>query len=96
MPIYVYKNSKTGELIEDLRPMSERNEPLILEDGTVCERCFDEEQTIDEKKRIRRQYKGTRGHEGFEVDPSYYKALNPKYVKFKDGHREKYDPNKHC
>lgn len=94
MPLYIYKNSKTGELIEELRPMSECNDPLILEDGTVCERDYGGEQTVDDKRR--RQYRGTRGHEGFEVDPDYYKIVKPKYVKFKDGHREKYDPNKHC
>ena len=33
--------------------------------------------------------------ECFEADPDYVKHLNPKYVKFRDGHRELFDPNKH-
>ena len=94
MPIYVYLHPQTGELIEELRPMKECNEPLILEDGTVCERDYSGEQTVDKKRR--RDYRGVRGHEGFEVDPSYYKTLNPKRVRFKDGHTEKYNPTKHC
>ena len=33
--------------------------------------------------------------ECFEADPDYVRSANPKYVKFNDGHRERYDPNKH-
>jgi len=94
MPIYIYKHPDTGEIIEELRPMSESDKPLVLEDGTVCHRYFGGELTQDDKRR--RQYRGTNGHEGFEVDPDYYKALRPKRVRFKDGHSEPYDPTKHC
>ena len=94
MPLYLYQHPHTGELLEELRSMDQRNDPLVLEDGTVCERYSGGE--IQEDKKRRRQYRGTKGHEGFEVDPDYYKIVNPKYVKFKDGHREKFDPNKHC
>jgi len=94
MPIYIYRHPKTGDLIEELRPMSECKKPLVLADGTICERVFGGEQTINNKRR--RQYRGVRGHEGFEVDPDYYKALNPKKVRFKDGHTEPYNPDKHC
>jgi len=94
LPIYVYEHPETGELIEEIRPMSEHDQPLILEDGTVCERYNGG--FLKEDKKRKRDYRGVRGHEGFEVDPDYYKTLKPKYVKFKDGHREKYNPNKHC
>lgn len=88
MPIYVYKNPKTGEIFEKLRKMSESHLPFIDEDGTECERImFPQGSTfgnINKNKEV------------WEVDPSYVKKIKPKYVRRRDGIREKYDPTKHC
>jgi hypothetical protein len=87
MPIYSYKNPKNGEVFDEIRNMKDYDKPFILEDGTVCDRIYFSEQnlTVIDKNR-----------EVFEVDPGYVKKCKPKYVKFRDGHREKYDPNRHC
>jgi len=34
--------------------------------------------------------------ESFEADSAFVKQTKPKYIKFRDGHRERYDPTKHC
>jgi 23S rRNA maturation-related 3'-5' exoribonuclease YhaM len=34
--------------------------------------------------------------EVWEKDPSYVKKLNPKYVRRRDGVKERYDPTRHC
>lgn len=83
-PIYEYKNPVTGEIFEDIRSYSDMDKPFIAPDGTKCERIFTS--SIH-------GWKGDR--EVFEIDPGYVKKCKPKYVKFRDGHREKYDPNKH-
>ena len=83
MPIYEYKNEKTGEIITKLRSIKERDNPVVLEDGTVCTRIIS-------------NFGGWRkDREVFEVDPHYIKKMNPKYVRFRDGHRELYSPDKH-
>jgi len=84
MAIYQYKHPKTGEIFEDIRKMKDSDKPFIAPDGI---KCF----------RIISKFQGWKGNkEVFEQDPSYVKKCRPKFVKFKDGHREKYDPTKHC
>ena len=34
--------------------------------------------------------------EVFKIDNEYVKSCNPKKIRFRDGHTEKYDPTKHC
>jgi hypothetical protein len=34
--------------------------------------------------------------ECFQADTGYVRKMKPKYIKFNDGHKEKYDPTKHC
>jgi len=47
--------------------------------------------------KVPKSIKGWRkDREVFEADANYVKSVNPRYVKFQDGHREKYDPGKHC
>lgn len=83
-PLYVYRNPKTGEEFDVLRPAKDWKKSHVLEDGTVCERVV-------------APFCGWKGNrEVFEVDPGYVKKCNPKFIKFKDGHRERYDPTKHC
>ncbi|MFA5598957.1 MAG: hypothetical protein WDA06_00035 [Phenylobacterium sp.] len=84
MPIYEYIHPDTGEIFEDIRPVSERDKPFTHTDGKKCKR-----------KEIT-SLNGWRGdREGFEIDADYYRQLNPKYVQFRDGHKERYDPSKH-
>ena len=36
------------------------------------------------------------GREGFEQDPDFYKKMKPKKVRYRDGHKEFFDPTRHC
>ena len=87
MPIYEFKHPVTGEVFEDLRPISKRKDIFVAPDGVECEYM-----------EVASQYgfcgKGDR--EVFELDPDYCKKVNPKKVKYRDGHSERYDPTKHC
>jgi len=87
MPIYSYKNPKNGEIFDVIRDFKDYNSNYILEDGTVCERVFN-----PPKNTVRIVDKNA---EVFEKDPEYVRKMKPKYVRYKDGHREKYDPTKH-
>ena len=85
MPIYVYENKKTGEILEELRSYADSDKPFVTPDGTVCERVITTLGCVVDKN-----------CEPFKKDPDYVKRLNPKYIKFNDGHRERYDPTRHC
>jgi hypothetical protein len=87
MPIYTYKHPKTGELFDVLRNMSDMDRPYISEDGAKCKRVFSLPRSLGYINK---------NAEVFEVARDYTKKCNPKYVKFRDGHRERYDPTKHC
>jgi len=83
MAIYEYLHPKTKEIFEEMRSIKDRDKPFIATDGVEC-------------KRIISRFGGWRkGREPFEVDSDYCKKLNPKFIKFNDGHRERYDPRKH-
>ena len=85
MAIYVYLNPKTGETFEEIVSMSKSNDDFILEDGTICKRIIDiGNMGIEDINR-----------ESFKKDLRYVRKIKPKYLKFKDGHREKYDYWKH-
>ncbi|MFW6172284.1 MAG: hypothetical protein ACOC5T_00870 [Elusimicrobiota bacterium] len=93
MPIYEYQHPETKEIFSELRTVSRRNEPFTAPDGTECERIhFSASKTPDGVRASRAGMK----LESFQVDPLYTKKCNPKYVRFRDGHRERYDPTKHC
>lgn len=84
MPTYEYEHPNTKEIFTDLRKMEDRDKPFIAPDGKECKRV------------LFSPVHGWRSdREGFEMDPDYYKEAHPKYVKYRDGHREKYDPTKH-
>lgn len=96
MPIYYYKNTKTGEEFEHilLKVPKDPWEDLILKDGTRCERIW----AIKNKKSYKRRRLTRKNMEIFESDPDYVRKLaTPGYtkIKFQDGHRELYDPSKH-
>jgi hypothetical protein len=89
MPIYQYKHPDTEEIFEEIRKIKDRDKPFIAEDGVKCPRL---EIPLD----IGYCGRSEKDREVFEIDSEYTKKCNPKYVKFRDGHREKYDPSKHC
>lgn len=85
-PIYEYEHPDTGEVFEEIRPVKDRKKPFYAPDGAKCK-------YID----FSRNFRGWRGgREVFEADADYVKKQNPKYIRFNDGHKEKYDPTKHC
>jgi hypothetical protein len=86
VPFYEYEHPETGELFEEMRTIKNRNKPFIAPDGVKCK-----------KVEVPRSIRGWRkDREVFEADSDYVKKCNPKYVKFQDGHKEKYDPGRHC
>ena len=84
MPIYLYQHPKTKKIFEALRLIKNRNKSFYAPDGVKCKRVTCNKFSDWRKHR-----------EVFELDPAYVKKCRPKYVKFRDGHREKYDPQKH-
>jgi len=85
MPIYEYIHPETGEIFEELRSFKNMDKPFIAPDGKKCKKL--EVSTFT-------GWKGNR--EVFEVDSDYCKKVRPKNIQFQDGHKEKYDPTKHC
>ncbi|MFW6173441.1 MAG: hypothetical protein ACOC5T_06845 [Elusimicrobiota bacterium] len=95
MPLYVYKHPKTGEIFEVLRKMSDCKKKYKAPDNVWCERIFYNPQMVDIDKKNRTSRAGEK-LEVFQADPKFVKKMGPKYVRFRDGHKEKYDPTKHC
>lgn len=91
---YYYKHPGTGEIFSDQRMDGFETKPYISSDGEKCELIPDYEPPLKESKKILGII--DKNAEVFQKDPSYVKKMNPKFVKFKDGHRERYDPNRHC
>jgi hypothetical protein len=91
-----YKHPKTGEMISDQRMVGYEDKPLMVK-GVKCELDRDYEPPVEEHKPLGviRVYKDGQ-REVWEADPGYVKKCNPKYVKYQDGHSERYNPNKHC
>ena len=89
-----YKHPKTEEMFSDQRMVGYEERPL-LKQGIKCELVLD---YVPPKK----EYKALgplcidKNREVFQADPELVKKTRPKYVKFQDGHRERYDPTKHC
>jgi len=98
MPIYYYKNVTTGEEFEHTWLSIPKNpaKDLILSDGTICERIYHTPMNL--KRSFKRRRLISRMQEIFESDPEYVsKVATPGYtrIRFQDGHKEIYDPNKH-
>lgn len=83
MPTYLFKNPKNGNVFEVVRPMSECDKNYFDSDGTLCEKVISGFTIVNKNQEV------------FELDESYTRLTNPKYVKFRDGHKEKYDPTIH-
>jgi len=93
---YWYKHPKTGEMFSDQRMKGFETKPLIVK-GVKCELDLKYKPPRKKRKSLgpRRIYKDGQ-REVWEADPDYVKKCNPKYVKYQDGHKERYDPTKHC
>ena len=93
MPIYTYEHPGTGEQFEVVRSFAEADKIFKSTDGKKCKRIPFPAST---KKPRGRSSRAGQKLEVFQADPDYCKKCNPKYVKFQDGHRERYDPTRHC
>lgn len=87
--IYKFKHPKTYEIFSEFRNVENAEDEFMAPDGVTCELHGD---IIGKRK------SGivVNGKEGFEKHPDYYKEMKPKFVKYRDGHKEIYDPTKHC
>jgi len=85
MPIYLYQHPETKEVYEVIRSVKDMDKPYVLDDGTKCKRIFGcgNMGVINKNAEV------------FQKDSDYVKKCKPKYVKFRDGHRERYDPTRH-
>lgn len=95
MPIYLFKHPKTGKIFEDIRSFKDFDKPFISPDGETCDRIIPGTE-VNARKRKGRASRAGMKLEVFQADPQYVRRNHPKYVRFRDGHREKYDPTKHC
>ncbi|MCK5762538.1 MAG: hypothetical protein KAH05_00310 [Clostridiales bacterium] len=91
---FYYKHPKTGKIYSDQRMSGFEEVPYMASDGVKCELLKDYcPDTEDSKNQIGIINKNA---EVFQKDSAFVKKCKPKYVKFRDGHREKYDPTRHC
>ncbi len=91
---FYYKHPKTGKIYSDQRMIGFETNPYKDRDGTECELLK------DYSPPAKKETKSTFGiidknAEVFQKDSAFVKKCNPKYIKFNDGHREKYDSSKH-
>jgi hypothetical protein len=74
-----------------LRKFSDMEKEYIAEDGEKCVLVH-----FYEMDSACNGWLSSKEREVFEVATDYVKTVKPKYVKYRDGHRERYDPTKHC
>ena len=67
--------------------MKDSDKPFVSPDGEICDRFYGSMGYMGRSEKER---------ECFELDPHYCKRTNPKWIRFRDNHRERYDPTKHC
>ena len=91
---FYYKHPKTGKIYSDQRMIGFENAPYRASDGVECELLKDYSPPITERKNQLGII--NKNAEVFQKDSAYVKECNPRFVKFRDGHRERYDPTKHC
>ena len=91
---YYYKHPKTGKIYSDQRMIGFETKPYKASDGVECELLEDYSPPVEESKNQIGII--NKNAEVFQKDPEFVKKCKPRYVKFRDGHREKYDPTKHC
>lgn len=87
--IFKFQHPKTLEIYSDFRNVKDIGLPFIAPDGAKCK-------LYGENIKNCKSGVVNRTSEGFERYPGYYREMNPKKVKYLDGHSERYDPTKHC
>jgi len=90
---YYYKHPKTGKIFSDQRMSGYETKPYVASDGIECK--FMKNYIPPSKKMKNRIGIIDKNAEVFQKDSDYCKKVAPKYVQFRDGHKEKYDPTKH-
>jgi len=90
---FYYKHPKTGEIYSDQRMIGFEGVPYTSPDGVECDLAKDYSPPVKERKLGIAIIDNNA--EVFQKDAAFVKKCNPRYVKFRDGHREKYDPTKH-
>ncbi len=88
-----YKHPETREMFSDQRMGGYENRPLTKA-GVKCELVRDYVPPVKKRKPLSFCIIN-KNREVFQADSDYVKKCRPKYVKFQDGHRERYDPTKH-
>lgn len=88
---YYYKHPETGKMYSDQRLEGFQERPLII-NGIKCEYVPDYVPPKNDNMIFGIIDKNA---EVFQKDPDYVRKCNPKYVTFRDGHKERYDPQKH-
>ena len=88
-----YKHPETGKMFSDQRMIGYEEKPL-LKQGIKCELDRGYTPPVKERKGLAPVIIN-KNREVFEADRNLVKKTNPKFVKFQDGHRERYDPGKH-
>jgi len=89
-----YKHPETEEMFSDQRMVGYEEIPLNKK-GVKCELVRDYKPPKQSLKDLAPVIIN-KNREVFEADPAYVKSCKPKYVQFQDGHKERYDPTKHC
>ncbi len=89
MPIYCYQHPKTKEVFESIRPVKDRKKLYTAPDGKKCK-------WMSIPPSLGYMGLSAKEREVFELYREDVKACQPKRVKFRDGHVEKYDPTRHC
>lgn len=91
---FYYKHPKTGKIYSDQRMKGYEEKPYIASDGVECKYLPNYSPPLKKSKKSFGII--DKNAEVFQKDPEYVKKVNPKYIRFRDGHRERYDPNRHC
>lgn len=90
---FYYKHPTTDEIFSDQRMIGFEGVPYKTKDGVECELLKDYYPPSEKSKPT--LYIEVKNKEVFQEDRDFVKKCNPKYIKFNDGHRERYDPSKH-
>ena len=90
---YYYQHPNTEKIYSEQRMDGFENKPYISPDGKKCK-------ILKDYNPFSNEHKSTFGiinknAECFEKDPAFVKKCRPKFVRYNDGHREKYDSTRH-
>ena len=94
MVTYYYEHPETKKIFPiDEKSIHDSGKPHILEDGTECK--FVPWYLVDDAVKESDMGVVDKNAEPWQKDPAYVKKLAPKYVRRRDGVKERYDPTRH-